>query len=137
MEFKKYLSYVLLVFAVCIGLISCSDNDKDEPNAGISQLIVGEWDSEFLGSMSYDEVEKLDLSDKTISTYYMYFAFKSNGKGYDIYYNGDRSEWDWEIIDDVLYTSDGDMYEIVKLNKDVIYILRHNHYEAGIKLVRR
>lgn len=136
MKATKYLSLILLVFAVCVGFISCSD-DKDEPNIGISQIIVGEWDSEFLGRMSYDEIEELDLNDKTISDHYMYFTFKANGKGYDIYYNGKRSDWDWEIIEDELYTSDGEMYEIVKFNKNVIYLLRQNSYEAGIKLVRR
>jgi hypothetical protein len=87
--------------------------------------------------MDYEDVEGLDLNDQTIDNHYMYFTFKSDGTGYDIYYNGDRSEWKWEIIDGVIYTSDGEMYEIVKFSKDVVYLLRLSHYEAGLKLVRR
>lgn len=136
MKATNYLSLILLVFAVCVGFTSCSD-DKDEPDTGISQIIIGEWDSEFLGRMSYGEVEDLDLNDRNISNHYMYFTFNSNGKGHDIYYNGDRSDWEWEIIEDVLYTSDGGMYQIVKFNNNVIYLLRQNFYEAGIKLVKR
>ncbi len=137
MKTKNYFSLILLLFVVCVGFTSCSDDDNDDPQTSVSQIIIGEWDSEFLGRMSYDEVEELDLNDKTISKHYMYFTFNSNGRGYDIYYNGDRSDWDWEIIEDVLYTSDGDKYEIVKFNKNVIYLLRQNSYEAGIKLVKR
>ncbi len=87
--------------------------------------------------MSYDDIDNLDLNDNRITEHYMYFTFKSDGKGYDIYYNGDKTEWDWEIIDDVLYTSDGGVYDVIKFNKNVIYLLRNNSYAAVLKLVRR
>ncbi|WP_300505353.1 hypothetical protein [uncultured Duncaniella sp.] len=135
MKIQKLAIYLLLIVSACVGFTSCSNDD--EPSNDVNSIIVGNWDSEFLGEMSYKDVEKLDLNDNTIEHHYMYFTFNSDGKGYDIYYNGERTEWTWEIIDDVIYTSDGDMYEIVKFNKDVVYLLRLKHYEAGMKLVRR
>ena len=126
---------MLTIVVACAGFASCSNDD--ETSNDVNNVIVGNWDSEFLGRMSYEEVEELDLNDKTINTHYMYLTFNSDGKGYDIYYNGNRSEWTWEIIDGVIYTSDGEMYEIVKFNKDVVYLLRLSHYDAGLKLVRR
>ncbi|MDE6267574.1 MAG: hypothetical protein K2M04_00630 [Muribaculaceae bacterium] len=128
---------LLLGIAVCMGLTSCNDDDKDPGTTTISKIIIGEWDSEFLGTMSYDDIDNLDLNDNRITEHYMYFTFKSDGKGYDIYYNGDKTEWDWEIIDDVLYTSDGGVYDVIKFNKNVIYLLRNNSYAAVLKLVRR
>ena len=135
MKLQKLISYMLTIVVACAGFASCSNDD--ETSNDVNNVIVGNWDSEFLGRMSYEEVEELDLNDKTINTHYMYLTFNSDGKGYDIYYNGNRSEWTWEIIDGVIYTSDGEMYEIVKFNKDVVYLLRLSHYDAGLKLVRR
>ena len=139
MKLKKKLSLLLLALAACVGLSSCGDDDKD----GLTEsVIVGEWNSEFLGEMDYDDVAKLDLNDKTIHDDYTgfgytYFKFNSDGTGYDIYYSGDRTDWKWQIIDGIIYESDGQKYQIVKYNMDVIYLLRLSSYEAGIKLVRR
>jgi len=135
-EKLKLLSFALIAVLTCVGFVSCSDDDEPKSN-DVNKVIVGNWDSEFFGKMDYEDVEGLDLNDQTIDNHYMYLTFKSDGTGYDIYYNGDRSEWKWEIIDGVIYTSDGEMYEIVKFSKDVVYLLRLSHYEAGLKLVRR
>lgn len=116
-------------------MTSCNKDDSGL-DKGIEKVIIGQWDSEFLGKMSYEEAMSLDLNDETLDSHYMYFTFNVDGRGYDIYYSGSRSDWEWDIIDNMITTSNGDLYEIVKYNDNVIYLLRQNYYEAGIKLVR-
>lgn len=81
---------MLTIVVACAGFASCSNDD--EPGNDVNNVIVGNWDSEFLGRMSNEEVEGLSLNDKTINSLYMYISFNSDGNGYVIYYNGDRSE---------------------------------------------
>lgn len=80
---------MLTIVVACAVFASCSNDD--EPSNDVNTVIVGNWDSEFLWRMSYEEVEELDLNDKTINNHHMYLTFNSDGKGYGIYYNGDRS----------------------------------------------
>lgn len=134
MKFLKLIIYMLVVLSACVGFVSCSNDD--EPVNDVNSVIIGKWDSDFLGAMTYEEVEKLDLSDRSIVKHYDYFTFNSDGTGYIIYDDGHRADWSWEIIDGTIYCSNGFVYEIVKFNKDVVYLLRHTYYYAGLKLVR-
>lgn len=88
MKATKYLSLILQIFAVCIGFTSCSDDDKDEPKTGISQIIVGEWDSELLGDASNINTNDLNVDDTHLNTVDSHLVFNSNGKGYEV------DEWD-------------------------------------------
>lgn len=82
MKTTKYLSLILLVFAVCVGFTSCSDDDKDEPNKGISQIIVGEWDSEFVGNASDINTNDLNVNDTQLGSVDSRLVFNSNGFQY-------------------------------------------------------
>ena len=140
MKYRNFFSFILLTIAVCTGFTSC-DKDDDVDPTNINQVIVGQWKSEFLGEMYYDEMEVLDLNDTNIDDVYMHFSFNPNGTGYDLYYDGTRSDFSYEIIDGILYISgegSANRYEIVKFNKNVIYMIRlpGYSYQAGLKLVR-
>ena len=134
----KNLKLLLIPFVclmMAINFVSCDKEDSEPSNS--NNNFIGTWDSEFLGRMSRDELESMDLNDKTITNHYEYFTFNKDNTGYDIYYDGSRTDWEWEIIDETLYLSDGKYYEIVKYNKNVIYLLRLSSYPAGLKLVRK
>ena len=38
MKTKNYFSLILLLFVVCVGFTSCSDDDKDDPQLVLAKL---------------------------------------------------------------------------------------------------
>ena len=98
MEIKKYLSLILLVFAVCVGVTSCSYDDKDEPQIGISQIIIGAWDSELLGDAADINIKDLNVNDTHLGSVDSRLVFNSNGKGYEIdEWDGTKTEFSFTI----------------------------------------
>lgn len=74
MEFKKYFLFILL--AVCVGLASCSDDNKEEPKVTLTQIIVGEWYSEFIGDVSDVNTKDLNVNDTQLGSVDSRLVFK-------------------------------------------------------------
>lgn len=140
MKVTKYLSLILLVFAVCVGFTSCSDDDKNEPNTGVSQIIVGEWDSEFLGDASDINTKDLDVNNTQLGTVYSRLVFNSNGKGYEIdQENGSKTEFSYTINGNTLRMSAGNIsqvHKIIKYSDNVVYSLMESE-QSIFKMVKR
>ena len=116
MKATKYLSLILLVFAVCVGVTSCSDDDKDEPNTGISQIIVGEWDSEFIGDASDINTNDLNVNDTQLCSVDSRLVFNSYGKGYEVdEWDGTKTEFSYTISGNTLRMSAGNISQVHKL----------------------
>ncbi len=140
MEIKKYLSLLLLVIAVCAGFTSCSDDDKDEPQTGISQIIIGEWDSEFLGEASDINTKDLNVNDTQLGSVDSRLMFNSNGKGYEIdQYDGTKTEFSYTIKGETLHMSAGNIsqtHKIIKYSTNVVYSLMESE-QSIFKMVKR
>lgn len=143
MEIKKFFSLILLTLAVCVGFTSCSDDDKDDndgPNAGISQIIIGEWDSEFLGDASDINTKDLDVNNTQLGTVDSRLVFKSNGKGYEIdQENGVKTEFSYTINGNTLKMSAGNVsqvHKIIKYSDNVVYSLMESE-QSIFKMVKR
>lgn len=140
MKATKYLSLILLVFAVCVGFTSCSDDDKDEPDTGISQIIVGEWDSEFLGDASDININDLNVNDTQLGSVDSRLVFNSNGKGYEIdEWDGTKTEFSYTISGNTLRMSAGNIsqvHKIIKYSDNVIYSLMESE-QSIFKIVKR
>lgn len=140
MEIKKYLSLILLVFAVCVGFSSCSDDDKDEPETGISQIIVGEWDSEFIGEASDIDIKNLDVNDTEIGSADSRLVFNSNGKGYEIdLWDNTKTEFSYTVNGNIIKMSAGNIsqtHKIIKHSNNVAYSLMESE-QSIFKMVKR
>lgn len=122
-QFKFFSILLLFALAVNISFTSCSDDNDDPENPGKS--IVGKW--KYL-EWEVADVDELDVDDTSITSN-MYFTFNSDGTGYDLYYTGDRSDFNWEILDGVIIVSYTDKnpsttFNIVKAGKRVMYVVR-------------
>lgn len=140
MKATKYLSLILLAFAVCVGLSSCSDDEKNEPNTDISQIIVGEWDSEFIGDASDINTNNLNLTDTQLGSVDSRLVFHSNGKGYEIdEWDGTKTEFSYTTSEGTIRMSSGNIpqiHKVIKYNENVIYSLMESQ-QSIFKLVRR
>ena len=140
MKATNYLSLILLVFAVCVGFTSCSDDDKDEPNTGISQIIVGEWDSEFLGDASDINTNDLNVNDTQLGSVDSRLVFNSNGKGYEVdEWDGTKTEFSYTISGNTLRMSAGNIsqvHKIIKYSDNVVYSLMESE-QSIFKMVKR
>ena len=140
MKATKHLSLILLVFAVCVGFISCSDDDKDEPNKGISQIIIGEWGSEFLGDASDINTNDLNVNDTQLGSVDSRLVFNSNGKGYEVdEWDGTETEFSYTINGNTLRMSAGNIYQvhkIIKYSDNVVYSLMESE-QSIFKMVKR
>lgn len=125
---------MVLLMSVC--LIACSNDSGQEPDISrIESVIIGEWDSEF-----NPDIINYDINDTRIEHPFGYFRFYSDGTGYEFEEHGIKIKWEWDVIDGRLYTNGdkySERYDVIAYGKDVIYLLRLNHYEAVVKLVRR
>lgn len=139
MKATNYLSLILLVFAVCVVFTSCSD-DKDEPDTGISQIIIGEWDSEFLGDASDINTNDLNVNDTKIDIIDSRLVFNSNGKGYEVdEYDGTRFDFSYNIKGESIYFKSGNRsatHRIIKYSENVIYSLLESE-QTIFKMVKR
>lgn len=139
MKTTKYLSLILLVFAVCVGFTSCSDDDKDEPNKGISQIIVGEWDSEFVGNASDINTNVLNVNDTQLGSVDSRLVFNSNGKGYEVdEWDGTKTEFSYTIRGNTLRMSAGNIsqvHKIIKHSDNVVYSLMESE-QSIFKMVK-
>ena len=140
MKATKYLSLILLVFAVCMGFTSCSDDDKDEPTTGISQIIVGEWDSDSLGDASDINTNDLNVNNTQLGFVDSRLVFNSNGKGYEIdEWDGTRTDFSYTIKGEVLRMSAGNIsqtHKIIKYSDNVVYSLMESE-QTIFKMVKR
>lgn len=140
MELKKYLSFILFTIAVCVGFSSCSDDDKDEPNTGISQIIVGEWDSEFLGDASDINTNDLNVNDTQLGSVDSHLVFNSNGKGYEVdEWDGTKTEFSYTISAETIRMSAGNItqtHKVIKYSENVIYSLMESE-QSIFKMVKR
>lgn len=140
MKVTKYFSLILLVFAVCVWFTSCSDDDKDEPNTGISQIIVGEWDSEFLGEASDINTNGLNVNDTQLGSVDSRLVFNSNGKGYEVdEWDGTKTEFTYTINGNTLRMSAGNIsqvHKIIKYSNNVVYSLMESE-QSIFKMVKR
>lgn len=131
---------MLLVFAVCVGFSSCSNDDKDEPNIEINQIIVGEWDSEFLGDVSDINTSDLNVNDTKLGTIDSRLVFNSNGKGYEIdMWDNTKTEFAYLLNGNTLKMSSGNIsqiHKIIKYSNNVIYSVMESD-QSIFKLVRR
>lgn len=78
---KKYISTLILLFAINLGFTACSSDDNDSTVSGLSQIIIGEWDSEFLGEASDVDINNLNVNDTQLTTVDSHLVFNSNGSG--------------------------------------------------------
>lgn len=140
MEIKKYLSLLLLVIAVCAGFSSCSDDDKDEPQTGISQIIIGEWDTEFLGDVSEINTTDLDVDNTKLGTVDSRIVFNSNGTGYEIdLWDDTRYEFSYTVSGNIVKASFGNNHvtqKIIKYSDNVIYSILESQQTIH-KMVKR
>ena len=137
---KKYLSLLLLSIAVCVGFTSCSNDDKDEPQTGITQIIIGEWDSEFIGEASYINTKDLNVNDTQLGSIDSRLMFNSNGKGYEIdLYDGAKTEFYYTIKGETLRMSSGNIsqtHKIIRYSDNVVYSLMESE-QTIFKMVKR
>ena len=140
MKATKYLSVILLLLAVCVGFTSCSDDDKDEPNIGISKIIVGEWDSEFLGDAKDINTNDLNVNDTRLGSVDSRLVFNSNGKGYEVdEWDGTKTEFSYTISGNTLRMSAGNISQvhmIIKYRDNVVYSLMESE-QSIFKMVKR
>jgi len=139
MKQKNYLSFILLTIAVCVGSPSCSDSD-DDSKTGISQIIVGEWDSEFLGEASDFNINELSVNDTRLGSVDSRLVFNPNGKGYEIdEWDGTRTEFSYTIKGETLHMSVGSVtqtHKIIKYSDNVVYSLMESE-QTIFKMVKR
>lgn len=140
MEIKKLLSLILLTVTVGIGFSSCSNDEENEPNGNIKQIIVGEWDSEWLGEASEINTIELNVDDTRLHTVDSRLVFISNGKGYEIdLYDGIKTEFTYTIKGEIIRMSAGNVtqtYKIIKYSHKVVYILMESE-QLIFKIVKR
>ncbi len=112
---KKFYYLLMAAFAVLCVSSSCSKDDEGaESKKSYQKLIVGTWslDKEFRV-----ETNSYDAADNTIA------EFKSDGKLFLSYDDGDSAVINWRIVDSVLYLeADGEkeVHTIKKLdNKEM------------------
>ena len=67
---------MLLLAALGIAISSCSDN-KDEPDAGIKENIIGTWDA---ASVKFSDTDWIDITNRP--TLAMSITFNSDGSYY-------------------------------------------------------
>lgn len=149
MRIIKFLSMALFAIVMSVGFIACSSDDGND-EGGNNASLVGKWKSAYLSlPHHYDEFgnyiedpmdeNSLDLNDTKVDDVYMYYTFNNNGTGYDVYYKGDKDDFDWEMLDGKLYTyyksGYSTYYRIIKVSKNVIYVQRNSN-NAYLKLVR-
>jgi len=139
MGIKKYLSFILLTLAVCEGFTSCGNDDEDEPQTGISQIIVGEWDSEFIGDVSDININDLDVNDTKIGSADSRLVFNSNGKGYEVdLWDNTRIDFTYSVNGNTIRASRGNetsTQKIIKYSNNVVYSLMESE-QTIFKLVR-
>lgn len=138
MEFKKYFLFILL--AVCVGLTSCSDDNKEEPKDTLTQIIVGEWDSEFIGDVSDINTKDLNVNDTQLGSVDSRLVFNSNGKGYEIdEWDGTKTEFSYTINGETIRMSAGNIiqnHKIIKYSDRVVYSLMESE-QSIFKMVKR
>lgn len=149
MKIIKFFCMALFAIVMSVGFIACSSDDDNEVG-GINASFVGKWKSAYLKlPYHYDEFgqyiedpmdeNSLDLNDTTVDNVYMYYTFNNDGTGYDVYYTGDKNDFDWEILDGKLYTyyksGYSTYYRIIKVSRNVIYVQRNSN-KAYLRLVR-
>lgn len=140
MEIKKYLSFMLLTLAVCVGFTSCGSDDEDEPKTGISQIIVGEWDSAWFGDVSDIDVNTLNVNDTELNYIDSRLVFNSNGKGYEIdQEDGTKTEFSYKVNGNTLQMTAGSIsqtHKIIKYSDNVVYSLMESE-QSIFKMVRK
>lgn len=138
MEFKKYFLFILL--AVCVGLASCSDDNKEEPKVTLTQIIVGEWYSEFIGDVSDVNTKDLNVNDTQLGSVDSRLVFNSNGKGYEIdEWDGTKTEFSYTINGETIRMSAGNItqnHKIIKYSDRVVYSLMESE-QSIFKMVKR
>ena len=139
MEIKKYFSFLLLLIAVSISLPSCSNDDKDEPKTGLSQIIIGEWNSEFFGEASDFKISDLNINDTEIGSVDSRLVFGSNGKGYEIdQYDGTKTDFSYTIEGQTLKMTAGNVsqiHKVIKYGNNVVYSIMESE-QIIFKMVR-
>ena len=140
MKKERYISLLLLSIEVCVGLMSCGSGDNDELQTGITHIIVGEWDSEFLGESSYINTKDLNVNDTQLSTIDSRLVFNSNGKGYEIdMWDNTKTEFTYTVNGNTIKMSGGgvsQIHKIIKYSDNVIYSLVESE-QSVFKIVRR
>lgn len=140
MKLSKYLSFMLLTLAVCMGFTSCGNDDEDEPKAGLSQIIVGEWDSELIGDVSDINTNDLDVNDTKIGSADSHLVFNSNGKGYEVdLWDNTKTDFSYTVKGNMITLSAGNISQtqkIIKYSDNVVYSLMESE-QSIFKMVRR
>ena len=134
----KQLVRIFLLITVCVGFSSCS-NDDDDPKVGLDQILVGEWDSEFLGDLSDIDIKSLDVNDTHLNSVDSHLVFNSNGKGYEIdKWDGTKTEFSYKVSGNALQMTAGSVRQstnIIKYSDRVVYGI--NEYEQSVlKMVK-
>lgn len=139
MEIKKLLSFMLLTLAACVGFTSCSDDKDDEPTTGLSQIIIGEWDSELIGEVAYINTNDLDVNDTKIGSADSHLVFNSNGKGYEVdLWDNTKTEFTYSVNGNTIRLSNGNIsqtHKIIKYSDNVVYSLMESE-QSIFKMVR-
>ena len=140
MKLKKYLLLILLNIVVCVCVTSCSDDDNDITQDGISNILVGEWDSEFLGDANEVNIENLNVNDTHLESIDSRLVFNVNGAGYEIdLYDNVRTDFSYTINGNILRMSAGNIsqtHKIIKYSENVVYSLMEGE-ESIFKMVKR
>lgn len=140
MEIKKYLSFMLLTLAVCVGFTSCGSDDEDEPKTGISQIIVGEWDSAWFGDASDIDIHTLNVNDTELNYIDSRLVFNYNGKGYEIdQEDRTKTEFSYKVNGNTLQMTAGNIsqtHKIIKYSDNVVYSIMESE-QSIFKMVRK
>lgn len=124
MEFKKFFSVMLLVIAVSMGFSSCSDDD--DPKDGISQILIGRWQSAYYAEADEVDVDDLDVNDTKLDCdHHVFIVFNSDGTGHEIDEDYDEDiQFTYKIKGDKIYLKSGSesvVVRILKYNDRVMY----------------
>lgn len=139
MELKKFVSIMLLIVAVSMGFSSCSDDDN--PQDGISQILIGRWQSAYYAEADEVDADDLDVNDTKLNCdHQVFMVFNSDGTGHQIDEEDDTDiKFTYKIKGDKIYLSaatESAVVRILKYNDRVIYTLLESE-DIIQKMVKR